>query len=241
VTPRLLAHRGASAHAPENTAAALRAALQLGADGLEFDVRALSDGTAVLLHDETVDRTTDGQGAVAAYDRRSIARLDAGSWKDARFAGERIPLLEDVLAEFLGRAYLAIEMKEVLPEAILRSIGDAYRSSLAAEVLLASFDGKALERARDVVPALPRAIILGPQTPMPPTELVAYLGLAGLFAPSGRVDERFVVECRRAGLALTVYSVDDPGSAETLMAMGVEGVITDDPKLLRPHLPRESR
>ena len=187
-----------------------------------------------------MDRTTDGQGAISGFDRRSVAKLDAGSWKDPRFAGERVPLLDDVLAEFLGRAFLAVEMKEVLPDPILQAIGEAYRASLGAEVLLASFDAKALERARDIVPALPRAVILGAQTPMPPPELASYLGLAGLFAPEGRVDERFVVECRRSGLALTVYSVDDPGRAEALMAMGVEGIIVDDPGRMRPHLPPES-
>ncbi|MCA9753382.1 MAG: glycerophosphoryl diester phosphodiesterase [Gemmatimonadetes bacterium] len=234
---RLLGHRGASARTPENTATALRAALQDGADGLEFDVRCLGDGTPVLMHDANVDRTTDGTGPLADFDRRSIARLDAGSRKNRDFAGERVPLLEDVLAEFLGRAYLAIEMKEILPEEVLRTIGDAVRANVAADAVLASFEAKALERARDVVPALHRSLILGRETPFPPPELATYLGLSGMFAPHDRIDERFVVECRRLGLSLFAYTVNDPGRAELLLALGVEGIISDDPRALRPHFP----
>jgi glycerophosphoryl diester phosphodiesterase len=239
VTPRLLGHRGASERAPENTAAAFRAALQDGADGIELDVRALGDGTAVLMHDSTVDRTTDGQGEVSSFDRRSIARLDAGSWKDGAFAGERVPLLDDIMSEFLGRAYIAVEMKEVLPEAILQALNAAYHDHLGAELVLASFEGKALERARDIAPAIPRTLILGNETPLPPPQLVSYLGLSALFAPDARVDERLVIECRREGMALSAYTVNDPGRAEFLAALGVEGIISDDPGKIRPHLPRD--
>ena len=238
MTTRLLGHRGASVPAPENTATAIRLALSHGAEGVEFDVRALADGTAVLMHDAEVDRTTNGEGALASMSYEAVAALDAGGWKGEEFAGERVPRLEDILAEFLGKAYLALEMKEILPEPALAAIGQAYREHLGAELVLASFDARALERARDIAPAVPRTLILGPQTPFPPAELIQYLGLTGLFAPDQRTDERLVIECRRAGLSPTVYTVNDTGRAEVLAALGVEGIISDDPQTLRPHLPR---
>lgn len=238
MTTRLLGHRGASVPAPENTAAAIRLALAHGAEGVEIDVRALADGSAVLMHDADVGRTTDGEGALAAMSADDVAQLDAGGWKSPEFVGEAVPRLDDVLAEFLGKAYLALEMKEILPEPVLDAIGRAYRDHLGAELVLASFDARALERARDVAPAVPRTLILGPKTPFPPAELIQYLGLTGLFAPDPRTDERLVIECRRAGLSPTVYTVNDPGRAEVLAALGVEGIISDDPKALRPHLRR---
>lgn len=228
--PLILGHRGASAKAPENTLAALRLALAEGADGFEFDVRVLGDGTPVLLHDAAVDRTTNGEGRLAAFDRSTVLKLDAGR-------GERIPFLEDVLSEFLERAFLAIEMKEVLPDSVLHELGAQFRGSLAARGIVASFDSRAVERARDRIPALPRALILPLDRPLPPQTLVAYLGLGGIFAREESIDERYVVDCRRLGLALYAYPVNDPARALALAKLGVEGLISDDPGALRAVLP----
>jgi glycerophosphoryl diester phosphodiesterase len=101
--PLVCAHRGRSGVAPENTLAAFEAAVDLGADFLELDVRRSADGEIVCIHDATVDRTTDGTGAVADLTLAELRALDAGSWKDARYAGERIPLLSAVLAQIAPR------------------------------------------------------------------------------------------------------------------------------------------
>lgn len=235
---RVLGHRGAAAKAPENTLASLRVALAAGADGFEFDVRTLGDGTPVLMHDENVDRTTGGQGALRSFDAATIRTLDAGAHFGASFAGERIPTLDDVLSEFLERAFLAIEMKEVLPDPVLDRIADLYRQSLAADVVMASFDAKAVEKARDRLPAVPRALILPLDRELPPAELVTYLGLWGVFARGESIDERFIVECRRSGLAVFAYTVNDPGRAQELARLGVEGLISDDPEAIRAVVPR---
>ena len=107
----MVAHRGASAEAPENTLAAFRLALQQGAPAVECDVHLSADGCPVVIHDETVDRTTNGKGAVVGLTRAALRGLDAGSWRGPRFAGEPIPTLEEALELCAGRARLFIEIK----------------------------------------------------------------------------------------------------------------------------------
>ena len=97
--PAVVAHRGASAAAPENTLAAMRRAAEMGARWAECDVRLSADGVPVVIHDGTLDRTTDGRGALAAHTAAELARLDAGSWRDAAFAGEPVPTLAALLEE----------------------------------------------------------------------------------------------------------------------------------------------
>lgn len=227
------------AKAPENTLAALRLAMESGADGFEFDVRTCGDGTPVLMHDDTVDRTTDGQGQLATFNFETIGQLDAGRRFSADHAGQRVPLLEDVLSEFIEHAFLALEMKELLPERVLQRIAEAYRRSLAAQMVVGSFDAKIVERARDQLPAVPRALILPRDRELPPQEFVTYLGLWGIFAQEESIDERFVVDCRRLGLALWAYPVNEPARGLALAELGVEGLISNDPGALRTVMPRE--
>src|SRR5919201_2276293 len=110
--PYLLAHRGASGYAPENTIAAFERALALRADGVETDLRASNDGVLVLMHDERVDRTTDGEGAVAVLTLDELRRLDAGGSYGPRFAGERVPTLDELLSRYGGRLPLCLEVKQ---------------------------------------------------------------------------------------------------------------------------------
>ena len=228
----LLGHRGALARAPENTFAALRRSIEDGAAGFEFDVRMTRDGEAVLLHDESVDRTTDGTGPVAQLTAADVAQLDAGRYFDDAFAGERVPRLDDVLDEFLGHVFLAMEMKETLSDAVLARIGDRLRRQREAGFVAASFQREALEKARDRLPAAPRALILRRDQPLPAEELARTLGLWGVFARTESVDERFVVDCRRAGLNVYAYVVSDPETSARFSKIGVGGLISDDPGAL---------
>src|SRR5262245_17599925 len=107
----VIAHRGASSYAPENTFAAFDLALQMGAHQIEIDVECTSDDYIVVIHDDTVDRTTDGAGLVTDQTLAALRELDAGAWFGAMFAGERIPLFEEVLARYKGRAHLHTEIK----------------------------------------------------------------------------------------------------------------------------------
>src|SRR5438045_7294678 len=108
--PYVLAHRGASGYAPENTFAAFDRAIEMGAPGAETDVRATADGVLVLLHDRMLDRTTNGRGPVTEMAFAELQRLDAGSWMDPRFAGERVPTAEAFLRRYGGRLALTVEV-----------------------------------------------------------------------------------------------------------------------------------
>ena len=107
----VIAHRGASSYAPENTLAAFDLAIQMGVGHLELDVHAARDGHVVVIHDETVDRTTNGSGPVTSHALAALKRLDAGSWFGGTFAGQRIPTFEEVLERYQGRAHLHTEIK----------------------------------------------------------------------------------------------------------------------------------
>jgi glycerophosphoryl diester phosphodiesterase len=237
---RVIGHRGARARAPENTMASLRRALADGADGVEFDVRALADGTPVLMHDASVERTTDGRGALADFDHATIARLDAGKKFDPAFAGERVPLLANVLAELAGRTQLAIEMKEALPPSALDLVARAHAAQPAAPMILASFRIDAVARARGRLPDLPRALILPEGQGVPSVALARELGLWGVFAPDRDVDEGAARTALDRGLTLWVYTVNDVARAEQLAGYGAAGLITDDPALLRARFARET-
>jgi glycerophosphoryl diester phosphodiesterase len=235
-TPRLFGHRGALARAPENTLASLRRAVDDGADGFEFDVRATRDGVAVLLHDHTVDRTTNAAGEIGAMSFDEMRTLDAGSWFAPDFDAEAIPRLTDVLEEYLGRVPLALEMKETLPDAVLADLAARLRANRDAELVVASFEYGPLRKARDLVPAAPRALILRRDVPVPDDAVRAEHGLWGIFARTESVDERFIVDCRRAGLHCWAYTVNDPARAAELASWGIDGIISDDPAAVRPGL-----
>jgi glycerophosphoryl diester phosphodiesterase len=240
MTPvRVIGHRGARARAPENTAASFRRALADGADGLELDVRSLGDGTPVVMHDANVDRTTDGSGALSGYDRGTIATLDAGAkFFSESFRGECVPFFADVLEEFLGRTILAVEMKEVLPARTLDLLASAKASRPEAFLILASFLVPAIEAVRTRLPDVPRALIVPPGAGVPSADVVRRLGLWGLSAPDEDVDARYVQGARELGLAVWVWTVNDPDRAAQLVTLGATGIITDDPALVRPGVAR---
>ena len=233
----LIGHRGAPARAPENTLASLRRALVDGADGVEFDVRVLRDGTAVLMHDDAVDRTTNGIGALADFDRAALEGLTVGEIPPAGRSGEPVPVLEDVLDELFGRTLLVIELKDSLPAPAFEALAGRHRENRDAETLLASFEIDYLAQARDLLPSAPRALVLHADQALPDESLLAPLGLAAVFARHENVDERFVVDLRRRGLAAWAYTVNDPGTAARLVAAGASGIISDDPGTIRTAIP----
>ncbi len=225
----ILGHRGARAVAPENTRAGIRRALADGADGVEFDVRQLADGRPVLLHDATLDRTTDASGPLHRLDPARLLAVDAG--------GEPLPLLADVLAEFHGRTLLAVEMKEVLRPPALAVLADAAAAHPAAPLVLASFLPDAVAAARAAMPDVRRALILEPGAPPPSPAAAAELALWGLFAHHADCGDGYAADVLARGLALWVWTVNDPDEAAALAARGATGLITDDPARIRRRLP----
>jgi len=150
-----IAHRGASSYAPENTLAAFDLALEMGARHLELDVELTSDGHVVVIHDDAVDRTTDGSGPVTAHTLSALRALDAGSWFGPAFAGERIPTFGEVLARYKGRAHLHTEIKGRAPDLSRRTVDLIRDHGMAGQVTITSFQKARLEEVRAYAPELP--------------------------------------------------------------------------------------
>ncbi len=151
----VIAHRGASTYAPENTFAAYDLALEMGARHIELDVQLSSDSHVVVIHDDTVDRTTDGSGPVTGHTLEALRSLDAGSWFDAKFSGHRIPTFEEVLVAYKGRLHFHTEIKGRSPSLSERTAELIRRHAMEEQVTITSFQYIRLEEMRVCAPELP--------------------------------------------------------------------------------------
>lgn len=222
------AHRGASGSAPENTMAAFRGAEGI-ADGIELDVQLSRDGVPVVIHDATLDRTTDGAGPVERLLQRELRQLDAGSWFAPAFAGERVPTLEEVLAWVGGRLRLNLEVKAAgAGNAVLELLG-AYPQ---ARVVVSSFDQALLERLRAVAPALPLAFVTETRFWRRAARRAAACGAESLNPRQDRVSPALVTACRRLGLRVYPWTVDAPERLGRLVELEVDGAFTNVPAVL---------
>ncbi len=235
----VVGHRGAAAHAPENTLASLRRAHELGADWVEFDVKLTRDGVPILMHDAKLKRTTNGSGLVATLDYASIAQLDAGAWFPGSFAGEQVPTLEaaiDLLLELGVAANVEIkpcpgrevETGQVVAEALTRLWPED-----GPPLLVSSFARSSLRAARAAAPDLP----LGLLTELLPDDWPEALRdldctTLHLWHTPLRLEKlRTVID---HGVPVLLYTVNDPRRAADLLANGAAGIITDVPDRILP-------
>jgi glycerophosphoryl diester phosphodiesterase len=232
--PRWIAHRGGGSAAPENTLAAFRLAARLGWRMAECDVKLSADGVAFLLHDDTLDRTTDGRGPAGERHWAQLARLDAGAWHSSEFAGEPLPSLQDVASWSQGDGQghmLNIEIKPSPGED--RRTGEAVAAEAArlwrdvpVAPLLTSFSAQALEGARASAPGLPRGMLL--EEPWDDWEETARaLGCVALVAHHALWNTGLVALARTRGWRCLAYTVNGPRQARRLLALGLDGLITD--------------
>ncbi|THF65946.1 glycerophosphodiester phosphodiesterase [Pseudothauera nasutitermitis] len=236
--PRVLAHRCGGALAPENTLAGLPVAVAAGCRGVEFDVMLSADGVPVLIHDETLERTSNGRGAVADTPYAALRGLDAGSWFAARFAGERIPTLAEA-AERCTALGLAVNL-EIKPSSgreaqtgeVAAGLASRLWSAAVLPPLLSSFSETALDAARRRAPELPRGLLVE-GVPADFAARCARLGAVALHVADAGLQRAQVDAVRAAGLHLAVYTVNEPPRAAELLAWGVDCVITDRPDLIR--------
>jgi glycerophosphoryl diester phosphodiesterase len=233
-----IAHRGASALAPENTMAAFEKAVDLGADVLELDLHLTRDNELVVIHDDSLDRTTDGRGPVHERSLKDLKRLDAGLWFGQGFVGQRIPTLAEVLDRFAGKVPLALEIKAgstFFPGIEEKVVSVLRRHSAIEYSAVASFDHYALRRVKEVEPALRTAALLVGR----PVSIsaIAGPGKADAMALEASLVTRTEAEaCRAAGLQLVVWVVNEPARMRHFIDLGVDGIITDRPDLLRTAL-----
>jgi glycerophosphoryl diester phosphodiesterase len=246
--PIRFAHRGGGDRAPENTLAALAESIRQGVDALEFDVRTSADGVPVLMHDESVDRTTDGRGPVASMTLAELKRLDAGSWFDGRFRGERIPSLEDVLALARGRCGVNIEIKigegrnplGPLPSPIPPHLDpgrpvNAVLSMLARVrfremLIVSSFEPRVLTLMRSRKPEAHLGVIAKRST-RGVSLLHRRIGIQSLHMHARLAGPRRMRAAHHLGLAVFVWPVTEMKQMRRLWALGVDGIMCPDPAL----------
>jgi glycerophosphoryl diester phosphodiesterase len=234
-----LAHRGASGHAPQNTLAAFLLAAEMGADGIELDVHLSADNEVVVIHDDTVDGTTDGHGRVSRMRLSELKRLDAGAWFDQRFAGERIPTLQEVFDAVGHLLVINIEIKaerDHHPPAqeaeVVRLIED---NQMVHRVLISSFAPSSLRRVRKMNPHIPLGFLYARPEPLFLPRLLRWLSVPydALHPSMGLVTRRYMDSARRQGQRVNVWTVNTRQDMRRMRDLGVDGIITNYPDLLR--------
>lgn len=235
--PKIIGHRGVAGHAPENTLAAFRAASLMGLAWVEFDVMLSGDGNLVLIHDETVDRTTNGTGKVSELTVAQLKRLDAGSWFDPKFRRQRIPTILEATESISSYGLNAnIEIKPAkgfegeTGWALGRYLATEWPQSLTAPII-SSFSMEALEAVAVEAPGFPRALLVG-RVPRNWRALTTKLGCALLHCSQGHLRKKEAERIRESGLHLLCYTVNNARKARTLWNWGVEAVFSDYPDQL---------
>jgi len=233
---KVIAHRGASHLAPENTLASVELAWRLGADAVEVDVRLTQDGRIVAIHDETTDRTAGARLEIATTHSSHLRRLDVGRHKHLKFAGERIPYLEEVLQTVPPGRQLFVEIKcgpEILPPLVEIIAGSGKR----LQVVIIGFDLATVRAAKSALPDVPAYWLCDKRV------FVSYEHSIAAEAKAGGVDgldvhwsgltRRFIRAVKAAGLRLYIWTVDDPTQALRLRILGADGITTNRPGWLR--------
>lgn len=236
----VIAHRGDSAHRPENTLASFAGALEVGATVVELDAQLTGDGHVVVLHDPTLDRTTSGRGDVRKLTLAGVRAVSAG-YPDrfgTAYAGERVPTLAEALGLLRGRARVIVEIKteSVTEDAEggveARVVDEVRRAGLAGEVALISFDQRAVVRLRDLAPEISRGRLFGRANA---TEILAAAREAGceLVMPhKSQLDDVLVERVHAASLKLATWVVDEPDELKRLARWGLYGVGSNRPGVL---------
>jgi glycerophosphoryl diester phosphodiesterase len=236
--PLIIAHRGYRAKYPENTLVAFEAAIDAGADMIELDVLLTKDRKMVVIHDESVDRTTNGQGMVSDCTLSEIKALDAGNWFDARFKGERLPTLEEVLEIVDKRIPINIEIKSSAyephhpPDAIEQQIVELVARKNAVEnVLISSFEWRVLENLASLKKAPAIALLSRYPEEGNPLESCKRLGAFSWNPRSLLLKKEHVGTMHKAGILVFPWSVDTLEDIGRMLEMDVDGLIVDDPLL----------
>ncbi len=234
--PTIFAHRGSSAHAPENTLAAFELALRQGADGIELDAKLSADGQVVVIHDQTVERTTDGSGRVKSLTLAEMRKLDAGSHFDFAFRGECIPTLDEVFKAVGQLTFINVELTNytsITDDLPVRVAELVKRHKLSRRVLFSSFNPVALLRIHPLVPDAPIGLLAGPGRTgaVARSWLGTWLGYQSLHPEVSDVTAELVKRVHRRGCRVFVYTVNLPQEMRRLFDLDIDGIFTDDPVL----------
>ncbi|ALC85419.1 glycerophosphodiester phosphodiesterase [Bacillus sp. FJAT-22090] len=236
-----VAHRGATGYAPENTIAAFDLAVDMKADYIEIDVQRSKDGELVLIHDTTVDRTTDGTGKVGDLTFEQLRSLDAGSWKGEQFAGEPIPTFEEILDRYHGKIGILIELKapELYPgieEQVAEVLKERNLDKPQNEkIIIQSFNFESVKRVDQLLPKVPVGVLTSNRADTTLEALQEFSTYADWFNPSyGIVTEELVNQVHSQGMQIGSWTVRSQEAADFLFEMGVDAIISDYPDYVDP-------
>ncbi|MEM1538582.1 MAG: glycerophosphodiester phosphodiesterase family protein [Candidatus Nezhaarchaeales archaeon] len=218
----VIAHRGASAYAPENTLRAVKLALELGVDAVEVDVRLSKDGYPMVIHDATLDRTTDGSGPVAEFTLAELRKLNAGF-------GEHVPTLQEVIEEVKGKARLIVEVKV---EGAERKVVEALKEADYLDyAMVTSFIHLLVKRVKEIEPRVKTGVIIS-GLPVKLVDLALHVNADAIFPNHKYLSGEAVEEVHRQGLQVYPWVVDDVEEAKRLIGLGVDGLATNRPREL---------
>jgi glycerophosphoryl diester phosphodiesterase len=236
----VIAHRGASGHAPENTLAAFRRAVALGASFIETDLHLSRDAHFVAIHDDIVNRTTNGQGKVHDLTLADLRRLDAGSWFGSEFSGERIPTLEEIL-EFAKKNDVVFYL-ELKPSGAWGGehalIGALRESGEIARTIVISFDAGIIAALRKIEPTLMTGLLFEGQIDQP-LERAIEVGARQLAVRGDLVTPALIAEARKRDLQIVCWTVNQPAHMRMLIEAGVDGIMSDYPDRLVSAQPKQ--
>ena len=236
-----IAHRGASAYAPENTIAAFDKAVEMKADYIEIDVQRSKDGKLVVIHDTTVDRTTDGSGKVGNLTFNELRNLDAGSWKGKQFAGAQIPTFDEILDRYHGKIGILIELKapELYPGIEENIAGKLKEQNLDKpqneKIIVQSFNHNSMKKMNELLPKVPIGVLTSSSADTTEQALQEFSIYADYFNPSyGIVTPDLVNQVHSLAMKIGSWTVRSQEAANFLLNVGVDAIITDYPDYVDP-------
>jgi glycerophosphoryl diester phosphodiesterase len=227
---KIVAHRGNSSAAPENTMAAFKSALDAGIRLVELDVHLSGDGQVIVMHDADVRRTTNGSGSLGNMTLAEIKELDAGTWFSPQFAGEKVPTLREVLNLIRGRAGVYIEIKDedkILADKVLKLLAD---TGMSENAVIISFIEKSLARVKELAPEQITSLLsCNPDI----IERAIELNTDGISPAHGIVDRQFVEKAHKAGFFVAVWTVDEPEDLQRMLEAGVDTITSNKPETIK--------
>ncbi|MDR9418832.1 glycerophosphodiester phosphodiesterase [Gracilimonas sp.] len=237
----VIGHRGASAYHPENTMIAFKAAYEMGAEMIELDLTLSKDGVPLVIHDETLDRTTNGTGNVSDYTLSEIKELDAGSWFSSEHEGEPVPTLEEVLKFAKGKIAVNIEIK---PEAVTenwkngieaKALEQVKKYEMEEYVIFSSFNYRAIENLRKLDVDIPAALLYekGQSEGRGITELVTDYQVNAFNCSRRQFSKKWAEEASENDIPVFVYTVNRESRMKKMFERGVTGIFSDKPDLLK--------
>ncbi|MGA2526808.1 MAG: glycerophosphodiester phosphodiesterase family protein [Smithellaceae bacterium] len=236
-----IAHRGASAYYPENTMESFQGAISMGADMIELDVQLTSDGEVVVFHDEKLTRCTNGKGRIADYTLAELKKLDAGSWFGKEYQGAKIPTLEEALSLCRDKIAVNIEIKtEAVDENIRngieeKSLNIVEMRGMREHIVFSSFDPRAIRHLKEIDRIVTAAVLFekGYYGSKLPSEIIELLGADAFNCSQNELSKKWLMNLKSNNIPVNIYTVNDKKNMRRFLDMGVSGIFTNKPDLLK--------